>query len=180
MAKKTDELCIAFANEYHVDRNGTRAARAVGILGDDNVVAIKASRLLRDARVRRELERLRKARAKRTGISGDQVVRELARLGFSDITEVVEWDEQGANRRLIPSRQLPARIRRAIKEIKFTEHLDTGKITVSIKLHDKVKPLELLGRHTGALTEKPDASSDEEREQVVVHLPDNGRGNEEN
>jgi phage terminase small subunit len=173
MAKKSDELCIAFAREYHVDRNGTRAARAAGLAGDENVLAITASRLLKDPRVKRELARARRERAKRTGVSADQVVRELARLGFSDIRDICEWDE-GGNLRIKASDKIPRKIARAIKEI--TERVtEAGTVITTVKLHDKVKPLELLGRHTGALTEKPDANAEENSERVVVHLPDNGR-----
>lgn len=174
MAKKSDETARLFAREYCVDRNGTRAARAVGYEGNDNVLAIAATRLLKDPRVQRELRKAMREREKRTNISADQVLRELARLGYSDIRDLVEWDETG-RMRVKPSAKLPKRIARAIKEIKQTFSLSTGNVTTTVKLHDKVKPLELLGRHTGALSEKPDDDAEKDSDRVVVHLPDNGR-----
>lgn len=176
MPIKYDEKAKLFAREYIVDFNGVRAARAVGYTGNDNVLAVTASRLLKDERVQKELQKATAQRAKRTGVTADLVVAELARLGFSDIRDVVEWDEEG-RMRLKPSAHLKKKIARAIKEI--TERVTTREgcetVVTTIKLHDKVKPLELLGKHTGALAAKPDDDADSDEERVVVHLPDNGR-----
>lgn len=178
---KKDERTKVFVREFIVDFNGVRAARESGYKGTDKSLAVQASRLLRDPAVQKELQVALTERKRRTNIEGDMVVLELARLGFSDLTDVATWDEEGKVK-LKPSHEIPKRIRRAIKEIttKVTRYGiddDVVETTVTtVKLHDKVKPLELLLDHTGVRKPKPDADNDENREQIVVVLPDNGRG----
>lgn len=171
-----NERIRLFVAEYLVDFNGVRAARAAGHQGKASSLAVTASRYLAAPEVQKLLKRAMEERIKKTGITAAQIVRELGRLGFSDITELCKWDEHG-NLTIKPSARINRRIARAIKEISRTWTED-GPV-LKIKLHDKVKPLELLGRHTGALDSKPNDDAEADGERVVVHLPDNGRGDRE-
>lgn len=107
-------------------------------------------------------------RKKRIGITADEVIRELALIGMADMKDFVEIDEGGAIRaypltnlaegksRIISS----VKEKRTIRTTKGTESNPDGDqildSTYEFKLHDKVKSLELLGRHLGILNEKHD------------------------
>jgi phage terminase small subunit len=72
-----------FAEEYIVDLNGKRAAIRAGYSA--KTAEVQASRLLRHAQVRAALKAAVQARSKRTQITADSVVTELAKLAFANL-----------------------------------------------------------------------------------------------
>jgi phage terminase small subunit len=115
----------------------------------------QGSRLLSNANVRGEIERRRASFAAKSESKRDTVLRELAAIGFSDITKVVRWgpriarDANGKkviinDAELFDSNEIDAETTAAIAEIW------RGKGgQVRVRLHDKVKALVTLGRHLG-------------------------------
>ena len=83
----------AFVQAY-VSRgmNGTKAYRAAypGCKSDE-VARAAAARLLANVSIRARVEEILAAGAERAEITVEQVLRELAVLGFSDIGKVVRW-----------------------------------------------------------------------------------------
>lgn len=133
-----------FVDEYLVDLNATAAARRAGYS------PTSAPRLLATPAVAEAVTEAQATRAARLQLSQDDVVRELAAIAFTDLRDVAEWgndpDEGEAQRpllRLRPSSGLDARAAAAIESVKIS---DRG---VAIRLHDKLRALELLGRHLG-------------------------------
>jgi phage terminase small subunit len=99
------------------------------------------------------------ARAARLGITADRVLLEYARIAFSSLHDVVEWDDGGI--RVKPSANLTDDTRAAIAEI--VASAKSGAI-YRVKLHDKKPVLDALARHLGLLPplrQAPDA--DDER-----------------
>ena len=99
------------------------------------------------------------ARARRLGITAERVLLEYARIAFSNIQDVVEWDDQGI--RVKPSAALSDDTRAAIAEI--VASAKTGAI-YRVKLYGKKPVLDALARHLGLLPplkQAPDA--DDER-----------------
>lgn len=75
-------------------------------------------------------------RAKRTGIDADYVLQRLATIETMDVADI--FDEEG---KLLPIKDWPLIWRQMVKEV----DLKTGKI----KLQDKLRTLELIGKHVG-------------------------------
>ncbi len=82
-----------FVNEYLIDMNASAAYRRAGYKAAGNVAEVGAHHLLRNPKVAATVAAAQAARAERTGITADQVLRELATIGFSDIADVVSWED---------------------------------------------------------------------------------------
>ena len=92
-------------------------------------------------------------RSERMKITQDRVIAELAKPGFIDIRKIF-----APNGDLIPPDKLPADIAAAIQSIEVvarptSETDEDGNREVEyvhkIRFHDKIRSLELLGRHLG-------------------------------
>ena len=143
MAKLTPKQA-AFCREYLTDLCATQAAVRAGY--SPATAKQQGSRLLSNVDVAAEIERLMAERAKRTDVTADAVVRELARIGFGDVRQVVEWGPDGV--RLKPSRELPPEAAAMVGDVAETAH------GVRIKTKPAVRALELLGRHCGIFNDK--------------------------
>ena len=84
-----------------------------------------------------------------------RALQELFRVGYSNITDVVQWDESGKVK-VLSSEEIPDEVKTAIKKIKSTtrttENADgdvTETVTLEIELHDKLKAIELIQRIAG-------------------------------
>lgn len=159
-----------FVEEYLRDYNGTQAAIRAGYAKDN--ADVEASRLLRNVKVRGAIEK-KKAKLLKA-ISEDQyrTMRELCRVAHLDIRKlydeigqlkpVSEWDEESA-----AAVSGVETVRR-----KSDEFDDDGKpiyeTVLKVRTYDKVKALELIGRHQSlfndTLTVKPDECG-------VIYLP---------
>lgn len=138
-----------FCHEYLEDFNGTRAYRASGYRAkNDNVAAVGASKLLRNPKVQERLTELR-ARydaklQERVVVNKESIIRELARLGFAQLSDVADWGP--GHLKLKDSSELTPDALAAVKKVRF------GKEGLQIELHDKVAPLTRLGDHFGLRT----------------------------
>ncbi|MGN0417027.1 terminase small subunit [Anaerostipes faecalis] len=145
-----------FCDEYLIDLNGTRAYKiAYPNIKNDNTAAAAASRLMKDPEVTAYIEKRMKDRQKRTEITQDWVLEELRRIADvngSDFAKVVIKDGY-PDVELIPTDELSEEKRSAISAIK------QGKYGISIESYDKVKALELLGRHLGMWNDKLDINT---------------------
>lgn len=140
-----------FADEYLIDLNATRAYRAAYTrVKNDNTAAVNASKMLRNTNVSAYIGKRMEERSKRTEVKQDDVVNELAKIGFAKITDYVEIEDAGDYCKVIikPTDMLPDDKVGAIAGIK------EGTNGIEIKMNDKVKALELLGRHLGLFTDK--------------------------
>ena len=98
-------------------------------------------------------------RAARLGITRDRVLREYARIGFSDMSHIVAWDAEG-KMQAKPSTELSEDDAPAIAEI--VASASTGSV-YRIKLHDKKPVLDALARHLRLLPPLKTGSHDEEQ-----------------
>jgi hypothetical protein len=95
-------------------------------------------------------------------IDPDRLLREAAKLAFSDISQLL--GEQGA---LLPVSQWPKELRGAVAGVKLTKKNPTSgdgvqEDVIEIKLWDKPKAVELLAKHLGLLTERVQIALDGE------------------
>ena len=133
-----------FVAEYLVDQNGTRAAVRAGY--SKRSAHVTATRLLKDANVRAAIDARFDRRIKRTDITGDRVVLELARIVFADVLNYVSITDRGIAARL--SSELTEDQARAIAEV--SESIDAqGNRRIKYKLHDKTRAADLLSKLLG-------------------------------
>jgi len=147
-----------FVQEYLVDLNATQAAIRAGY--DPKYAGRNADKLRKNTKIEEAIQEAVAERSKRTEITQDMVVKELALMGFADMADFVTIDESG----MIQANPLntlaegKSRIIRKVREkrvIKSTAEGDTVlDATYEFELCDKVKSLELLGKHLGMFTEK--------------------------
>ena len=117
-----------------------------------------AWRIMQNPTAQAYLKELAAEREKRTGVTQDRVVIELARLAFADIGKL--FDDQN---RLIPVPQLDDDTRAALADARVQMRggwnlADEPEAVVSYKMHDKMQALKSLMEHLrmGKATGKED------------------------
>jgi phage terminase small subunit len=175
-AKKLTAKQQRFVEEYLVDLNATQAAIRAGY-SKNNADKI-GSQQLGKTRVRESIDKALNARSKRTEITADMVIAELARVGFSNMSNYARWNEYGVL--LTDSDKLTDDAARCVSEVSQTVTAEGG--TVKFKLHDKVAALEKLGRHLGIFTDKVEVTGKDGAALAapIIYLPANGRDSESN
>lgn len=107
-----------------------------------------AARLIGNARIRARIDELLARRSARTGINQDRVVRELARIAFLDPARLANLNSA------IVISGATEDDRAAIASVKVKSGEDYTER--EIRFADKLKALELLGKHLGMYTDKVD------------------------
>jgi len=146
--KKLTDRQQRFVEEYMVDLNATQAAIRAGYSAK-NASKI-GPEVLGKTRVRAAVDRARAEQSTRTGITADRVLRELAKIGFADITDVADFDTALARKKA--ERDDTAAIQTL--KVKRTPTEEGYIVEREIKMHDKVKSLDLIGRHLGIFDNK--------------------------
>lgn len=144
----------AFVVEYLVDLNATQAAIRAGYSAK-TAYRIGAE-LLHKTSVAEAIQKAQARREVRTEITQDQVVTELAKIAFGNVRDVMEWGPRGVT--LKDSAALTEAQAAGVAEVSESVTKDGG--SIKLKRHDKVKALELLGRHLGMFTDKVEHSGE--------------------
>jgi len=151
-----------FCDEYLIDFNGTRAYKvAYPSIKNDDAAAVSASRLLRNVKIEEYIQKRMKDRERRTEVTQDKVIAELAAIAFasaSDYAKVVSMKHKDGSKfasvALTVTDDLSREQKKAISQIKTTQ---SG---IEVKTHDKVKALELLGKHLGIFIDNVNLSGE--------------------
>ena len=133
----------------------------------DKTAAQAGSRMLRNVKVERYIQERMQARQERTEITQDRVLEELAAIAFARTTDYAEVKD---GRVLKNTEKLNEQQIRAIAGIK------DGKYGIEIKLNDKEKALELLGRHLGMFKDKVEVSGLEDEKKKLADILQQLRG----
>lgn len=157
-----------FVEEYLIDLNATQAATRAGYSA--KTAASQGERLLRNVEVAKAIQAAQAARSARTEITQDMVLRELAKIGFSDIRKVVRWgatelrtteDKDGEavtepyhGLSLVSADDIDDDTAAAISEV------SEGRDGLKVKLHDKKGALVDIGRHLGMFKDKVEHSGE--------------------
>ena len=136
-----------FVDEYLIDLNATRAYKvAYPKVKNADTAAVARSRMLRNVKVQTEINKRMKEREKRTEITQDKVIKELANLAFTDRTDIVTIT---SGRVIIQDfNDLTPEQRACIAGVKET------KFGIEVSFFGKEKALEMLGRHLGMFNDK--------------------------
>ena len=135
----------AFGREYLIDLNATQAAIRAGYSA--RTASSQGERLLRNAEVAAFIQQAKAERAEATGINAAWVLQRLAAEAEADLADL--YDEAGGLR---PVADWPLIWRKGlVAGIKAIEERDeTGAVVGMIrevKLSDRVKRIELIGKH---------------------------------
>lgn len=142
-----------FCQCYVIYWNATRAAREAGY--SDLSAGKLGFDLLNIPLIQDRVEQLKKHALKELGVSPERILLELTRIATVDIGQA--FDDMG---QLKPLKEIPEDVRRAISGIEVNEIFDgQGEqksvigLAKKVKLSDKIRANELLGRHLRLFTE---------------------------
>ena len=134
-----------FVEEYLIDLNATQAAIRAGYspltardIGCEN---------LTKPNIQEAIDKAIAERSQRTGVNADRVVRELAKIAFVNAGEVVDLDTALLMDKISDDDMA------AIQSVKVKTFGEDG-VEREVKLADKLKALELLGKHLGLFKDK--------------------------
>ena len=153
-----------FCDEYLVDLNATRAYKvAYSRCKKDETANVNGSKLLRNTKVQEYILEKQKEIEKRTEVTQDMVIQELAKIAFFNIKDI--YNKDGSLKQI---KDIDNNTAKAIASVKTLQKAGSMKIninmqgqdeeiplehieeqTIEFKTNDKVKALELLGRHLG-------------------------------
>lgn len=145
-----------FCQEYIIDLNAAASARRTGY-SERTAKEIGYENLTKPHIIDR-IQELKEARSKRTEITADKVLKELAKIGFSNIQDYIEDDHTIKNLKEIGRNKSAA-----ISSIKKTTRKIGAELvdeTIEFKLYDKKGSLELIGKHIGFFKEDNQQKSD--------------------
>lgn len=159
MTVKLTDRQERFVEEYLVDLNATQAAIRAGYSA--RTANEQAARLLANVSVGEAVARAKAERSARIGLTQDRVLEELAAIGFARMPDYADWG-RGTQMSLKSSEELTDRQAAAIAQVteteKFIKSTGDGEQLMSrertIKLHDKLGTLKLLGQHMGMFADR--------------------------
>ena len=164
-----------FVEEYLSDLNATQAAIRAGY--SQTTARQTGSENLSKPDVADAIAEAMAARSERTEITQDQVLTELAKIGFHDIRKAVRWgrspiddtsesaDKNGLGLypvELVPSEEIDDDTAAAVSEVSLTQN------GIKIKMHDKKGALVDIGKHLGMFVDKHEHSGEVDLTHKVV------------
>lgn len=156
-------FCLYFVKYLNATKAYQKAYEATYENADAN-----AYRLMGNDGIRKEISRLKRARAAGIMLDKNDVLQKYIDIAFADMGDYVEYgteevpllDEEGLQ--LVDENGDPRTYPRSYVRFKDSAALDNtiisevkqGKDGVSVKLHDKMKALEVLAKYTDLLDER--------------------------
>jgi len=157
----------AFVDHWFGDANfnGTKAARLAGYQGDDNYLAVAASRLIRNDKVSQEIA----YRFSQHGMGAEEVIARLAQQGRGNIGEFLTYSETRGWYLDMAKVQSAGHL---VKSLQWTQ------FGPKIMLYDAQGALQLVGKHLGLFKDQVEHTGKDGApiQATVVVLPDNERG----
>lgn len=146
-----------FVEEYLIDLNATQAAIRAGYKKTE-YTDTNANKLLENTRIREAIDKAMAERSKRTGINQNRVIQELARIAFVNPQNVINA-EDGSVREDATEDDLACIQAVKVKTMSGDKGCSEER---EVRLNDKMKALELLGKHLGMFTDKVELDADME------------------
>lgn len=156
-----------FCDEYLIDLNATQAAiragyspETAGAIGNEN---------LKKPEIRAHIDRAMAERSRRTGVNADRVVQELAKIAFVNASDVIDPETATIKEDALPEDTA------AIQSVKVKTFGEDG-LEREIRMADKLKALELLGKHIGMFRERISVSAVNEEQTKLDNILQQLRG----
>lgn len=149
MANKLTPKQRRFIDEYLIDLNATQAAIRAGY--SEKTAYSIGVQLLKKLEIQAEIQKRRNRLQNKLEITQERVLQELAAIAFANGADYAKVVNSGLlpTVEMIPTEELPPEKLPAIAGIKANQY------GVEVKLHDKVKALELLGKYLGTFDGGP-------------------------
>lgn len=147
LTEQQEKFVQAYARRTH----GTKAAIAAGYAPAN--AAQQASFLLSLGKIQDALAKEKEKLGIRLDVTRLKWLEELRRVAFADLTRIAEWDGDGLRHK--PSEDIDEEDSAAVQSVKSEKRItmrdgDTEEtVKMEVKLHDKTKALDMLGRHFG-------------------------------
>ena len=149
ITKKNDVFC----EEYLIDLNATQAAIRAGY--SPNAAGSIGSELLKKPEIRARIDQAMAERSKRTGINADRVLRELGRIAFLNPKDVIDLNTAEV---LGTAVEDDLAVIAGVKVKQTPTEFGTS-VEREVKMADKLKALELCGRHLGMFKDNPEGNA---------------------
>ncbi len=164
----------AFVLEYLKDFNATQAAIRAGYSARS--AEVTGSRMLSNAKVAEVIRAAMERRAKKSDITVEMVLAELKCVAFTHMGKLARWNASGVEFK--DSNGLTEDELATVSEITETTNQHGG--SLKVKQYDKVRALELIGRHLGMWNDKleivdEDRPLEEMSDTELVKLRGNGK-----
>ena len=165
-----------FVEEYLIDLNATQAAIRAGYsektarqIGQEN---------LSKPNIQEAIQKAMQKRSGETKITQKMVLEELAIIGFSDLQNYINIGEDTGTIVAKTFEEMPENSSRALRAIRedraIKEDAKGDQVTVydkiKFELHDKIKALELIGRHLGMFMDKIEHSGEIQHKLSITEL----------
>lgn len=164
MSEKLTPKQAIFAAEYMVDFNATRAAVAAGFAAAS--AHVTGARLLRNAKVSAAISARQQRIEEKLEITVERTARKLAEIGYGDIREML--DEDG---NLLPLHRMSETACALIAGLDVETSDGPGRVktvTQKVKIADRLRALELLGRYQKMFTDRLEGAVNGETEVRLV------------
>lgn len=154
-----------FIDEYLKDYNATQAAIRAGYskktakqIGEEN---------LSKPDIKTEIDKRKAEIAKRNGVTQDEIIQELKRIGFAKITDFVSYRTEQTKIGVDKDTGEPIIDYDTVIDMKDSDTIDGSVVSeigrgkdgsFKFKLHNKVAALEKLGKHIGMFSDKLDVT----------------------
>lgn len=159
-----------FVDEYLIDLNQTQAAIRAGYSAKS--ASEIGYQLLQKTSVSEEIAKRMAARSVRTGINQDRVVLELARIALVNPDKVINTEDASVKQEA--SVDDLACIQKV--KVKIMEG-DKGRSEErEVIMYDKIRALDLLGRHLGMFKDKVEVSGMDEKKDKLREIIKQLRG----
>ena len=153
---KKQKRCV---EEYLIDLNATQAAIRAGY-SPDTAKSIGSENLTKPD-IQARIAKAMAERSRRTGVNADRVIMELAKIAFVNASDVIDADTATVKADALPEDTA------AIQSVKVKTFGEDGLVR-EVKMADKLKALELLGKHLGMFKDKVELSGSLETEKTKL------------
>ena len=162
MAITLNERQEAFCREYIIDMNATQAAIRAGY--SVKTAGSSGQRMLKSVEIQTRISEVMESRNKRIDINADYVMRRLVEIDEMDVADILT--DSGDFK---PIKEWPKVWRTTLSaiDIQIINSGDTEAITKKIKWPDKLRNLELLGKHINVNAFAEKAAQEEIQQQIT-------------
>lgn len=150
MTKKLTPKQIAFVNEYLVDLNATQAAIRAGY--SKKTARSQGQRLLTNVDVAAAIQERQAKRSEKVEVTQEYVLKRMLEIDNMDAADILADDGS-----VLPVKEWPKVWRQFLSGydiVQMSSQDDVMAFIKKIRWPDKIRNLELIGKHLGMFTEK--------------------------
>lgn len=163
-----------FIKNYLIHKNATKAAKAAGY--SSKTAAKMGSENLHKPYIQKAIDAELKKQMDRAELKSDDVIAEIRKVAFANLSKA--YKENGE---LMHPHEMPEDIQASLQSVEtFEEFAGRGEdrievgLTKKIKLNDKIRALEMLGKHFKLFTDVVENTGKDGGPMVVLTIPANG------